>query len=178
MKADTVKRNLEDNHSEYYSWALHCCGAEKALAQDVLQNAYLKIIEHQESYKGHSGFKTWAFAIIKNTARDAGKRLRKERWRFRFGLHLTDEMEKPRGIEPSDEKLRSQFFAEGLRLLSQRQRELFQLVFYHDLTLREAAKVLNISTGAASRHYDRAKKRLVTWFHQKGITINNYNELI
>jgi RNA polymerase sigma-70 factor (ECF subfamily) len=78
----------------------------------------------------------------------------------------------------SDERLKEQFFAEALRLLTERQREILQLVFYHDLSLKEAGEVLNISTGAVSKHYDRAKKRLVSWLHQKGININNYNGLI
>jgi RNA polymerase sigma factor (sigma-70 family) len=178
MQSDTIKGNLEILHKEYYGWALHCCGPDKELVQDVLQNAYLKMIEKRDSYKEQAQFKTWAFSVIKNTARDAIKKSRRERGRTRSEWQLTDEIERSEITDRSDEELKQQIFAEALRLLSERQRAIFQLVFYHDLSLKEVGQVLHISTGAVSRHYDRAKKKLVIWFNQKGITINNYNGLI
>jgi RNA polymerase sigma-70 factor (ECF subfamily) len=178
MQPYTIKESLEAHHKECYGWAIHCCGLDKDMAQDVLQNAYLKIIEKQSSYKEQATFKTWAFAVIRNTALDAIKKSNRERRRISGEQHLTDAIEQQQPTDPADGRLKQQFFTEALLLLSERQREIFQLVFYHDLSLREAGQVLHISTGSASRHYDRAKKRLLTWLHQKGININNYNGLI
>jgi RNA polymerase sigma-70 factor, ECF subfamily len=178
MRPGNIKQHLQDHHKEYYGWALHCCGPDKDIVPDVLQTAYLKMMEKQSSFREQSAFTTWAFAIIKNTARDAVKKGRKERSRIRGEHHLKDEVYSSEAGDVSDKRLKQQFFAEALHLLTERQREILQLVFYHDLSLKEAGQVLNISTGAVSKHYDRAKKRLVSWLHQKGININNYNGLI
>jgi len=69
-----------------------------------------------------------------------------------------------------DDRLRTLFFAEALNHLPARQREILQLVFYHDASINQAAEVLNISQGSARKHYDRAKKSLSVWFNKKGIS--------
>jgi RNA polymerase sigma-70 factor (ECF subfamily) len=45
--------------------------------------------------------------------------------------------------------------------LPARQREVLDLVFFHEMTVEQAAEVMDVSTGTARTHYHRGKLRLL-----------------
>lgn len=160
MDITELKAKLEELHSSSFGWALACCRHAPAEAEEVLQLVYLKILEEKAVYRGEASFKTWLFAVIRNTA--ASER-RKNFLRY-LKFHNSD-MNAPamRSNEPWLEFEKSETqrrFKRALSMLPARQQEILFLVFYHELSLREAAKVMGISIGSARKHYDRGKKRL------------------
>lgn len=162
MDNSELRAALEKYHSESYGWARSCCARSSVEAEAVLQTAYLKVLAGKARYDGQASFKTWLFAVIRRTAAD-------ERRRQMLRSLLLDRNEsKPTPTERPDEAL---YRAELQRLvrhvltqLPRRQQEVLQLVFYHDLSLAEAALVMGVSLGSARTHYDRGKKQLrVRW---------------
>jgi RNA polymerase sigma factor (sigma-70 family) len=158
MDIAELKAELEKHHRASFAWALSCCARDRADAEDVLQTVYLKILEGKARYRGEASFKTWLFAVIRKTA--AGE----HRKRLLRGLmansvrHQRTTTEASVAIyERSEMQAR---FRRALERLPARQRQVLHLVFYEDLSLREAAEVMCISIGASRQHYERGKKRL------------------
>ena len=79
-------------HDASFAWALQCCGRDASLAEEVLQNAYLKILDGRARFAGRSSFKTWLLALIRNTAIDECRRVSRRQARFTViegGLEVT-----------------------------------------------------------------------------------------
>ena len=165
MDRPGLRTQLERLHRESYGWAMHCSDQPEDAA-DVLQTAYLKILEGKARYDGKASFKTWLFAVIRNTAADARRR------RGRLRLVRPGALPETAAPEPRDEPMDrpglQTLFRQALAELSDRQREVLHLVMYHDFTIEEAARVMGVSLGAARTHYDRGKKRLRTLLQATG----------
>ncbi len=143
-----------------WGWALACCGRDRDLASDVLQRAYVKVLSGKAKYDGGSAVRTWLFSVIRFTAFDALRQMRRDV--RRMDPAALESVVDP--ATPVDDLLerddRNARLVTALQKLSQRQREVVQLVFYHDMTIEDAAGVMGVSTGSARTHYDRAKKAL------------------
>jgi RNA polymerase sigma-70 factor (ECF subfamily) len=158
---------LEQFHAESYGWALACCAWRRELAEDVLQEAYLRVLDGRAKFSGSASSKTWFFAVIKRTALEGQRKQR--RWGL-LNLRIANTDIAGADTERSGPEARPELLLEAdrgarelraaLMALPVRQREVLHLVFYSDCTLQEAAAALDISVGSARTHYHRGKVRL------------------
>jgi RNA polymerase sigma factor (sigma-70 family) len=161
MEPSDLEEQLKGLHDDSFSWALTCCGGHRADAQDVLQTVYLHVLQGGAKFKGQSEFKTWLFSVIRN---QAAKEMRRQMVRRLILLRSDGADSTLQSIPSPDANLqeteREDAFERALNALPSRQREVLHLVFYEDLTIDSAARVMGISLGAARQHYERGKKRL------------------
>jgi ACR3 family arsenite transporter len=148
MQTKWLLKILKTLHEDGYRWARQCCNYQEELSKEVMQEVYLKILNKKAQFKEQASLKTWFFSVIRYTALDHLKKLRHD--------------EPIDGLEIAEEHVESN--AKDLQLLleqlPQQQRKVLLLVFYHDLTLEEAAEVMQVSIGTARTHYDRGKKKM------------------
>ena len=164
-----LQAELEKLHPASFGWALSCCRRDRAEAEEVLQTVYLKILEGKACYRGESNLKTWLFAVIRKTAITEQRKRLLRSLKSMAGLNPMPERN-AFGGEPAAAFERSEArkqFQMALERLSARQREVLHLVFYEDLSLREAANVMGVSIGSARQHYERGKKHLREWLNRE-----------
>lgn len=161
MDKNDLHDEIERLHPASYGWALWCCDHRRDEAEEVLQAAYLKVLEGVARFDGRASPRTWFFSVVRRTAWEQ----RRRRWvrELLLGRWLTQQpalAPHPAPDEALGSSEENHTLLRALAKLPARQREVVHLVFYQDLTIQEAAKVLNISLGTARTHFERGKSRL------------------
>jgi RNA polymerase sigma factor (sigma-70 family) len=158
--AADLRAALERHHAESMGWAMACCGFDRSEATDVLQDAYLKVLDGRAVFRGESTFRTWFFGVVRRTAGEHRRNLFRRLsalWRVEHFDAVADPTDPDAAIDgrATADRLRA-----SLKQLPARQRQVLHLVFHEDLTVEAAAGVMGVSVGSARTHYARGKARL------------------
>jgi RNA polymerase sigma-70 factor (ECF subfamily) len=161
MDQSDLQGELERLHAASFGWALWCCGHRRDKAEDVLQTTYLKVLDGTARFDGRSSLRTWLFGVIRRTAAEQERRqwIRRqlfERWQL-GEVAPAPAMDAEAAVCEAESKGN---LLRAVAKLPTRQRELLHLVFYQDMTVEEASRVMNVSLGTARTHFDRGKRRL------------------
>ena len=166
MDPNALKRELAALHASSWGWALACCGRDHDEAQDVLQQAYVKVLSGRARWSGRAALKTWFFGVVRLTAHE------QRRWRFgRRRLALVAEPPDAPASVPKVDRETAEALGRALTRVSPRQREVLHLVFYEGLSIEEAAAVMEVSLGTARQHYERGKASLLEILKGEGISL-------
>ena len=161
MKLTDLQGELERLHPASFGWALWCCNHRREEAEEVLQTAYLKVLEEKARFNGNASLRTWFFSVVRRTAWEQ----RRRRWLRDqlLGRWFTRQPKPAPALDPEAAASGSES-ANGLRKaladLPARQRDVLHLVFYQDLTVEEASRILGVSLGTARTHFERGKAQL------------------
>jgi RNA polymerase sigma-70 factor (ECF subfamily) len=139
-----------------------CCRYDRDDAEEVLQTVYLAVLDGKARCDARSSFRTWVFAVIRRTAASE----RRRSWLHRVLVQREAGRLEPQAAALTDATAerdsRTGALQRAMASLSARQREVLQLVFYHDLTVEEAAATMGVGVGSARTHYQRGKERLAS----------------
>jgi RNA polymerase sigma factor (sigma-70 family) len=171
----SVLEELKAQHAQNYGWALTCCAWQRELAEDLLQESYLRVLDGRARYGGKSSPKTWFFGVICHVANEM-RRNRSRRTILNLRIFSTGQGEEECGADgppdtPDQLAQQGQSSSQLRRALLQlplRQREVLHLVFYAGCTLQESANTLQLSLGSVRTHYHRGKERLAELLHLEG----------
>lgn len=128
------------------------------LAQDAVQNSFLKIINHLDDIEDVSSHKTTNFIVIvtKNAAIDIQ---RSENRQHSIRQEDMSAFSDPKGsIDLTS--FETQYILEKVNMLPDIYRDIVQLKIQYDLNDREISKILKISGPTARKRLERARKLL------------------
>ena len=142
-------------HRRVYSLAYRLVN-DRSDAEDVAQEAYLRMFRGIAGFRQEAAFETWMHRIVTNCAMSHLRR------RGRFGILLRDEKQPdlPTPDRAQELAVQRDELARGLAALPEGQRVTLLLKDVYGLSVREIATELGIEEGAVKVRVHRARKRL------------------
>lgn len=155
---DAFRALFEAYQDKVYSIALRYSG-DSAVAMDIAQEAFLKVLSAIQNFRGDSSFETWLYRLVVNCCLDHHRRGR--RW-----IPLVDnvvEAVRTAGESVFDRLVRTERgeqVQEGVKKLPPEQRIVVVLRYTEGLSYDEIAEILNCSPGTVASRLNRAHKTL------------------
>ena len=158
-----VKRHTD----KFYGLAWRLLGND-AEADDVVQDAFLKLWAQPDLYKADTGarFTTWFYRVVSNMALD---RLRgRKRW---IGPEVLETMADSGKLSDQgyEEKEMQRHIEQSIAVLPERQKLALNLCFYEGISVQDTASVIGISEKAVESLLMRAKSSLRNDLIRRGI---------
>jgi RNA polymerase sigma-70 factor (ECF subfamily) len=125
----------------------------RASAEDVLQESFIRVVKHAASFKKKDNGYGWLCTVVRNAALSYIKKQRPEEDIDEF-YSLQDERESPQKNETRIE------VQEALSKLEKSERRLVWLKYFGDYTLREIAVIEGIPKSTAAYNLQRAEEKL------------------
>jgi RNA polymerase sigma-70 factor (ECF subfamily) len=140
----------------------------RELAQDLVQDVFLRILKYRASYRDDTRFEPWVFRIARNARADHYAKRQALLPLSDEALERPDAAAGPEGqLEQEDDSVR---LRAALMRLGDDRRELIILARYQGMKLEAIAELLGIETGAVKVRIHRALKELRDIFLQQAET--------
>jgi RNA polymerase sigma factor (sigma-70 family) len=135
-------------------------------SDDVVQEVFVKIYSALKQFRGESSVYTWLYRITVNVSLNA---LRKQKVREyiridEFFETADDESEQPDSIVERNEQQR--LIEEAIALLPEKQKAVFLLRYYEELSYEEISQILHTSVGGLKANYFHAAKKIGEHVHR------------
>ena len=129
------------------------------LAEDIFQDVFIKVNQKLSTFQGSSSIKTWIIRITINTSKD----YLKSAWNQRvtpFTEFQENTMAGDDDFTAVEQKEENRLIRQEIMKLPDKYKDVLLCVYYHDMTIGEAAKLLQIAEGTAKSRLSRAKEKL------------------
>ncbi len=159
---DALAALVERHHDALMGYLYRTTGGDRALAQDLAQETFLRLMRSIKRYQYPRPFKPWLYAIATNLARDHYKRAA-VRWRatereYDWPHDVEDDGEPPETLLVAAVEARQ--IAVALGRLPEAQREVVVLRYYQEFSLAEISQILDIPLGTVKSRLSLGLRRL------------------
>lgn len=160
---DSIFKDIYEKYHHDLFRFLYYLVKNKEVAEDLIQEVYIRVLRSYDKFEGKSSLKTWLFSIARNVSIDyfrkqqslKNKIFNQTDWR---SLQINDNQPLPDEIAIQNEEIRTLY--KCLDACTLDQRTVIIARFIQDLSIAETAKVLGWSESKVKTTQHRAIKVL------------------
>nr|BCX00461.1 MAG: DNA-directed RNA polymerase sigma-70 factor [Bacteroidota bacterium] len=134
---------------------------------DLVQEVFVRVWESLDRFRGQAGLYSWIYRIAVNTTMSHFRRERLRRWIRLEEIFPgpTDPSSNP--AEAVERQEREALLAQALKRLPPKQRLVFSLRYFEELSYEEIAALLDTSVGALKANYHHAVRKLAHYLPEE-----------
>lgn len=155
-------RLLVSTYQERLYWHIRRMVLDHEDASDLLQDILVKVYRGLPGFRGDSGLFTWLYIIATNEVRSFLRKKKKMPLVGEEGL-VSQQLVADKYFDGDELQLRLQ---EALAGLPEKQRLVFQMRYYEELSYREMSAILQTSEGALKASFHHAVKKIEQYIRQ------------
>jgi RNA polymerase sigma-70 factor (ECF subfamily) len=168
--ADGDKRSMQVLYARHnvrvYRFILRLT-ANQSLAEDLVSEVFLDVWRQAESFEAKSQVSTWLLAIARYKALSALRRRTDEPLDERMAANIRDTADNPETVAST--KDRNAIVQKCLRQLSPAHREVIDLVYYHEKSVDEVARIVGVPPATVKTRMFYARSKLADLLKQAGV---------
>lgn len=158
-RIETAFRLMVSEYSEQLYWRIRKIVISHDDANDILQNVYIKIWRGLPTFRFESKLATWMYRIATNEALNFVNEKRRKVFgnQVEIGEMLANTLESDMHINGDEMAKRLQL---ALFELSERQRLIFNMRYFEDMSNEAVANELGVAVGTIKATYHQAVKKI------------------
>lgn len=140
---------LVERHQKFLLKSVVRLTRDKNLAEDVVQDAFLKAFRKIHLFEGRSSFRSWLYQIAMNTAKNKFRAMSRETVDV-SNIDISVEGQAENAVVAMDVR---ELVQRELSLLPNKQRRAMSLRIYEDLSFKEIAEIMDCPYDTAKANY-------------------------
>jgi|SRR5690625_327976 len=160
----TFNKLYDQYHVDLYQYVYYMV-KNKQLAEDIVQDVYIKVLKSYNNFRGESSEKTWLFSIARYTTIDYFRKQQRQKNKLASFFNKEQDFSRIKDQDPLPEEVvqLNDDMQQIYRLLDQctlDQKNVLILRFLQSLSIHETAEILEWSESKVKTTQHRAIKKL------------------
>jgi RNA polymerase sigma-70 factor (ECF subfamily) len=155
-------RQLVNSYKEKVYWHIRGILKNHEDSADVLQNTFVKAYKNIKSFKADSKFYTWIYRIATNESLNHLQKNKKH-----LGGGDMEEMKQLAADHYFDGNEAQRILQKALESLPDKQRLVFNMKYFDDMSYDDISEVLGTSVGALKASFHHAKNKIEVFVKQQ-----------
>lgn len=161
-------RLMMDAYQSRLYWHIRRFVVDHDLAQDILQDTFIKAYQNFHQFKRESQLYTWLYRIATNESLQQLNKLKKMQ---KSDEEVTNHLQNlvADNVQPSEDEIQL-LLQKAINTLPEKQKLVFNMRYYEDLPYEDISQIIDMSVGTCKTNYHYAKQKVEEYIKQ------NYTE--